>query len=115
MTPESALACLEAGSRDAPTVVLLHGLGTSGWMWDRLVSALGDDLHLVVVDLPGHGRSRTRPWVSLHDTATAVADVVARHAAAGSAHLVGLSLGGYVAATLAAARPDLVPSALSAG
>ncbi|NEM08002.1 alpha/beta fold hydrolase [Geodermatophilus normandii] len=94
--------------------MLLHGVGTSGWMWRRLVDAVGVELHLLVVDLPGHGDSAGRPWVSLDDTVAAVAEVIGR-SAGGRAHVVGLSLGGYVATDLAARHPGLVPSALVSG
>jgi pimeloyl-ACP methyl ester carboxylesterase len=109
------LSLHEAGPADRPTVVLLHGVGTSGWMWRRLVEAVGGDLHLLVVDLPGHGDSAARPWVSLDDTVAAVAEVIGDRAPDGRAHLVGLSLGGYVATELAARHPDLVPTALVSG
>ena len=104
----------EVGPPDADTVVLLHGVGTTGWMWRRLVDLVGADLHLLVVDLPGHGAT-SRPWFSMADTRSAVAEVIADRAHQGVAHLVGLSLGGYVAADLAADRPELVPSALVSG
>ncbi|MEX5721116.1 alpha/beta fold hydrolase [Geodermatophilus maliterrae] len=113
--PSAVPAVREHGPRDAPTVVLLHGLGTSGWMWDRLVPFLDADLHVLVVDLPGHGESNAIPWVSLGDTAAAVAEVVRARAHGGTAHVAGLSLGGYVATALAARRPGLVPSALVSG
>ncbi len=109
------LSLHEAGPADRPAVLLLHGVGTSGWMWRRLVEALDDELHVLVVDLPGHGDSAARAWVSLDDTVAAVAAVVGEHAAEGRAHAVGLSLGGYVATELAARHPDLVPSALVSG
>jgi pimeloyl-ACP methyl ester carboxylesterase len=65
-------------------------------------------------DLPGHGRS-DRPWVSLADTVQAVAEFVTSHTAAGRAHVVGLSLGGYVAALLAANEPATVSSVVVSG
>jgi pimeloyl-ACP methyl ester carboxylesterase len=105
----------ETGPPDAPTVVLLHGVGTSGWMWRQLVRAVSDDLHVLDVDLPGHGESAARPWASMADTAAAVAELVTARAHDGAAHLVGLSLGGYLAADLAASQPHLVPSALCSG
>lgn len=113
--PGVPLSVRETGPDDAPTVVLLHGVGTSGWMWRQLVEALEDELHVLTVDLPGHGRSAATAWVSMQDSAAAVADVIADRAHGGAAHLVGLSLGGYLAADLAATRSPLVPSALVSG
>lgn len=109
------LSLRESGPAEAPTVVLFHGVGTSGWMWRRLVRDLEADLHLLNVDLPGHGRSRAQPWQSLADTVASIAQVIRERAHGGVAHLVGLSLGGYVAADLAASAPDIVPSAVLSG
>jgi pimeloyl-ACP methyl ester carboxylesterase len=105
----------EQGRRDAPSVVLLHGVGTSGWMWRRLAAALAADLHVLVPDLPGHGSSNRRPWVSLADTVAAVADVIRSRTPTGRAHVVGLSLGGNVAVRLAADVPEVVETAIASG
>ncbi|WNV83860.1 alpha/beta hydrolase [Umezawaea sp. Da 62-37] len=105
----------ESGPRDAPGVVLLHGLSTSGWMWREQAAALVGDLHVLIPDLPGHGLSNDHPWVSLSDTVRVVADVIASRTPSGRAHVVGLSLGGYVAARLAADVPEVVESAIVSG
>lgn len=110
-----ALAVTSAGPAGADSVVLLHGVGTTGWMWRRLVTDLADDLHVLVVDLPGHGASASRGWRSMAATVDAVVQVVRSRAHDGRAHLVGLSLGGYVALELAAACPGIVPSATVSG
>lgn len=89
----------ETGKPGAPGLVFLHGVGTSGWMWARQVAALAD-FHCLNVDLPGHGRSNQAPWVSLADTADQIAAIIRARAANGRAHVVGLSLGGYVALAL---------------
>ncbi len=47
----------EAGSRDDPTVVLLHGFPTSSHMFRELIPALADDYHVVAPDYPGFGQS----------------------------------------------------------
>lgn len=103
------------GPDDAPTCVLLHGVGTTSWMWRAVVDRLRDEVHVVTVDLPGHGASAARPWVSMADTVSAVSEVVDQVAHGGVAHVVGLSLGGYVALDLAAAHPARVPSVLASG
>ena len=47
----------EAGSRDNPTILLLHGFPTSSHMFRNLMSALADRFHLVALDYPGYGNS----------------------------------------------------------
>jgi len=47
----------EAGSRDSPTILLLHGFPTSSHMFRNLIPALEDDFHLVAPDYIGYGKS----------------------------------------------------------
>jgi pimeloyl-ACP methyl ester carboxylesterase len=47
----------EAGSTEAPTVLLLHGFPTSSHMFRDLIPQLVNQFHLVVPDLPGFGFS----------------------------------------------------------
>ena len=47
----------EAGSRDDPTVLLLHGFPTSSHMFRNLMPALADGYHVVAPDYPGFGFS----------------------------------------------------------
>ncbi len=47
----------EAGSRDNPTVLLLHGFPTSSHMFRNLIPALADGYHVVAPDYPGFGFS----------------------------------------------------------
>jgi pimeloyl-ACP methyl ester carboxylesterase len=47
----------EAGRRDAPTLLLLHGFPTSSHMFRHLIPALADRWHLVAPDYPGFGYS----------------------------------------------------------
>ncbi|PRX97415.1 alpha/beta fold hydrolase [Allonocardiopsis opalescens] len=98
----------EAGPEGAPAVVLLHGAGTSGWIWERQVAGLAADFRVLVPDLPGHGRSNGRPWVSFADTAALVAGLLAERVPGGRAQVVGLSLGGYVGMHLAVEHPERV-------
>jgi pimeloyl-ACP methyl ester carboxylesterase len=47
----------EAGPKDAPTLLLLHGLPSSSRMFDPLFARLSDSYHLVAPDYPGFGHS----------------------------------------------------------
>ncbi len=56
----------EAGSRDNPTVILLHGFPTSSHMFRTLIPELADDYHVIAPDYPGYGNS-AMPLVSEFD------------------------------------------------
>lgn len=86
----------ESGTPGAPTLLFLHGSGTSGWMWEAQTHALAD-FHCLNIDLPGHGLSNQVEWVSMADTADLIAPIIRARATDGRASLIGLSLGGYVA------------------
>jgi pimeloyl-ACP methyl ester carboxylesterase len=47
----------EAGPKDAPTILLLHGLPSSSRMFEPLFARLADRFHLVAPDYPGFGHS----------------------------------------------------------
>ena len=47
----------EAGPKDAPTILLLHGFPTSSHMFRNLIPALSDRYHVVAPDYPGFGNS----------------------------------------------------------
>jgi pimeloyl-ACP methyl ester carboxylesterase len=47
----------EAGSANAPTILLLHGLPSSSRMFEPLFARLRDRYHLVAPDYPGFGHS----------------------------------------------------------
>jgi pimeloyl-ACP methyl ester carboxylesterase len=47
----------EAGPKEAPTLLLLHGLPSSSRMFEPLFARLADRYHLVAPDYPGFGHS----------------------------------------------------------
>ena len=99
----------EAGSPDAPPLVLVHGWSLDGEMtYGPLVAGLGDRYHIVVPDLRNHGKSdwiRGRYEVAdLADDVAGVLDAVGVHAAT----VMGYSLGGMVTMELARRSPHLV-------
>ncbi|HEY9609198.1 alpha/beta hydrolase [Allocoleopsis sp.] len=72
----------EAGSRDNPTILLLHGFPTSSHMFRNLIPALADRFHLVAPDYPGYGNS-SMPSVDEFDyTFDHLAEIVEKFVAA---------------------------------
>src|SRR5271168_5634033 len=51
----------EAGPKDAPTIVLLHGFPSSSREFDTLIPLLATHYHLIVPDFPGFGQSDAPP------------------------------------------------------
>ena len=47
----------EVGPKEAPTIVLLHGLPSSSRMFAPLLTRLADEFHMVAPDYPGFGHS----------------------------------------------------------
>src|SRR5690606_6637112 len=105
------IAYSESSFTEAEPILFIHGLGASRWMWWQQESAFSDR-QLIMVDLPGHGKSATIPWVSLTDTAAQIAHQVIKDRAV---HVVGLSLGGHVALELAKHCPEKVLSLFISG
>ena len=66
----------EAGPKDAPTILLLHGFPTSSHMFRNLIPALSDRFHVIAPDYPGFGNS-AQPSIDEFDyTFDNLADVV---------------------------------------
>jgi pimeloyl-ACP methyl ester carboxylesterase len=88
-------------------LILLHGLSGSGRWWSRNVDAFAAHFRTYSVDLPGFGANRGARWSRLDDTAEWLASWMGEQNLA-RASVVGHSLGGAVAARLAARYPDRV-------
>jgi pimeloyl-ACP methyl ester carboxylesterase len=110
------LRALVGGLPDGPPLVLLHGLGGSRSNWAFVAPELARTRRVVVVDLPGHGRSSALPAApGLGPYADRVAKLLEDEGLA-PADVVGHSLGGLVGIRLAVRRPELVRSlVLAAG
>src|ERR1044071_3880420 len=99
----------ERGDRQAPAVVLLHGVAGHARTWDDEGAALSPRYRVLALDQRGHGDSDPP-----HDTDYTVASLAGDLAAFADAlqlstfSLVGLSLGGRVAIQYAGTHPTRV-------
>lgn len=101
---------VRTGPRGSPPVVLVHPVGLDLSYWGGQIEVLRDDYDVVAFDLPGHGSSPGAPADWTLDKAADVLAQVVRSTGNGSAHLVGLSVGGMISQALTLAQPDLVRS-----
>lgn len=88
-----------------PDVVLLHGWGLHGGVWERVAERLSDDFCVHRVDLPGHGNSAAVTPFTLDAVTQAVSAPFPL-----PVHVVGWSLGGLIAQQWALSRPEAVKS-----
>lgn len=109
-----AMYVQEVGPAGAPTIVLLHGGGVGGWMWRDTMAALSE-IHLLVPDMPEHGKSQDMGAFSIAGTARLVADLIAERTHGGKAFVAGLSLGAQVTVALLGSHPDVVLGAFASG
>lgn len=84
-------------------LVLIHGWGMHGGVWQPLVKRLAKDYMLYIVDLPGMGHSRPVTPFHLYSLAEEVAEVIP-----GVSDVLGWSLGGLIAQNIAVTQPDRI-------
>lgn len=95
---------------DDPVVLLIHGAGNDSTVWQLQTRYLAyRGFRAVAVDLPGHGHSEGDPLPTIE----AMADWVARFvdvAGFDSVHVVGHSMGTFIALELASRHPGITLS-----
>lgn len=99
---------VEGLDRGGVPIVLVHGVGSNSQAWDTVVSLLGEAHPVIRYDLRGHGQSpKPAGPYELEDFAT---DHIALMDELGieRAHVVGFSLGGLIAQSIALSYPERV-------
>jgi abhydrolase domain-containing protein 6 len=98
------VAYLQAGS--GPALVIIHGIGGHKEDWQSIIDAMADSHTVYAIDMIGFGgSSKTAPTITIADQADAVVALLDAEMIA-KADLIGNSVGGWVAATVAANHPD---------
>lgn len=107
MTSASGLPVVSEDLGAGPPVILLHGLAGSSRWWSRNTAALAGSFRVIAIDLPGFGAS---PGGGRLDLDAVVGQLVATMDRLGlhRASVVGHSMGGLIAAGLAAEHPERV-------
>ena len=113
---DTTLAYDEVGDPDGIPLLLSHSLFFTRRMFDPLIEQLGAGYRVVAYDHRGQGESAPAPVEQLDmDTLSEDAAALIEALDLGPCHVVGNSMGGFIALRLAARRPDLVRSAVAVG
>lgn len=117
MIVDSQMAVASDGTRlfvsergEGEDVLFIPGLGYAGWCWQRQVGPISEFARMLAMDNRGVGQSdKPRGRYSIEQMADDAYEVL-RQKARGPAHVVGTSMGGYIAQTLALRHPEAVRS-----
>ncbi|HMK03566.1 MAG TPA: alpha/beta hydrolase [Ferruginibacter sp.] len=99
-------------------VILIHGFGEDGHIWDKQVEFLQERFQLIIPDLPGTGSSEMIEDMSIEGMAESIKSVIdfelqkflRQPAEAEGITLIGHSMGGYITLAFAEKYPDLLSS-----
>lgn len=103
------------GPEDAPGLLILDGIGCSGWAFRRIIPELSSKHRVALMHYRGHGRSPEppEPWhIGMHDLADDAAAVL-EHLGMERSVIVGFSMGFQVAVELYKRHRDLVGGLVS--
>ena len=80
------------------TVILIHGFGEEGSIWDNQVEVLKKEYRLIIPDLPGSGRSPIQRDMSMEGLAASIHEIILNESANGGHKpiMIGHSMGGYI-------------------
>lgn len=98
--------------RPRATVLMIHGIGASGKMWDSVIKQLPNDIRIITIDLLGFGQSPKPTW-AVYNAKTQARSVFAtylRLRVDSPVIIVGHSLGSLVAVDIAKRYPLAVRS-----
>ena len=91
-------------------VLFIPGLGYASWCWSKQMQLLSGAARVLAMDNRGAGRSVKPPGPYSIDPMAEDAFAVLTQRGAAPAHVIGASMGGYIAMTLAKHHPEAVRS-----
>ncbi len=89
-------------------VILVHGFGEDGSIWNELIKDLKNDFYLIIPDIPGSGKSEMLDGdISIEDYADVIKAILKEEKSALYC-MIGHSMGGYITLAFAEKYPDLL-------
>ncbi|WP_107840897.1 alpha/beta fold hydrolase [Metasolibacillus meyeri] len=101
----------EAGTKDGPLMLFIHGGGVSSWMWEKQMQYFSQ-YHCVAIDLPEQGKSNHTALFSIKYSAERAIEVIEKIANNKTIIVIGFSLGAQVAIQMLSSKPNLIHYAI---
>ncbi len=100
-----------ARKNNAPALLLIHGMGSASTAWKTILGHLQEHFTIVMIDLPGHGKTPmdSSQLMDPQSLARAVIETMHSHDI-DHFHVVGNSLGGWIALEMGAMKPEAIAS-----
>lgn len=90
------------------TLVLLHGFTESGKIWKNFAKELIADFRVIIIDLPGHGKSEGLGGIHAMEVQAEVVHKVLKARKVRKCIMIGHSMGGYVTLAFAGKYPEML-------
>jgi pimeloyl-ACP methyl ester carboxylesterase len=106
---KSKLIHYQVVGRGAP-LILIHGYLADNRIWKKIIPLLVSDFKLILIDLPGHGKSGTITSINSMDFLAEIIYKLCLSLGLKSLRIAGHSMGGYVAMAFAEKYPEMIES-----
>jgi pimeloyl-ACP methyl ester carboxylesterase len=99
----------ESAASSPQTIIFIHGSESCHLEFSRVAPFLKETYEILLIDLPGHSKSKSIPF-TFDKAVKGLVHLINSQVRDSQAHIVGLSLGGYIGLELARKHPELVRS-----
>lgn len=112
VTVEGIPITLYRSSGTGPAILMLHGFSADKDVWARFARHFSGQYQVIIPDLPGHGETGYQPqWRYTIDAQTRRMAALLDQLQIKQAHVIGNSMGGFIAAQFAVSYPQRTLSA----
>ena len=105
----------EFGDKDLPSILLIHGGGSSWWNYLRQARIISKKYRVILPTLNGHGEEYQLDYVSTEDSALEILDYIKEHCGGKVFAIGGVSLGGQIAMELLSIDSNIAEKAIIDG
>jgi 3-oxoadipate enol-lactonase len=107
---QTSLFFTSHGDQANPSLILIHGFPMDHTMWSSQIKHLEKNFHVIAYDLRGMGQSKSKDPFAMMESHVDDLIALTTHLRIQKAHIVGFSMGGYLALRAMERNPALFSS-----